>query len=95
MHSVSSSKHKSCSPRQDRPYRYAPHLINKLFGLERELKETDTEQRHLGRQHHSQSLLNPPKAWLDKTQPQVTAQNALSKAVNHLASNWSRLVRYL
>lgn len=29
------------------------------------------------------------------TQPQVTAQNALGKAVNYLASNWSRLVRYV
>lgn len=35
------------------------------------------------------------KAWLDKTQPQVAAQNALGKAVNYLAGNWSRLVRYV
>jgi hypothetical protein len=31
------------------------------------------------------------QTWLEKTQPQVTAQNALGKAINHLASNWLKL----
>ncbi len=35
------------------------------------------------------------QTWLEKTQPQITAQNALGKALNYLASNWSRLVRYV
>ena len=35
-------------------------------------------------------VLEQLKAWLDKTQPQVTAQNALGKALNYLASNWSQ-----
>jgi transposase len=30
----------------------------------------------------------------DKTQPQVTAQNALGKAISYLASNWDKVVRY-
>ncbi|WP_375154750.1 transposase [Pseudomonas sp. PDM25] len=33
-------------------------------------------------------------AWLEKTQPQVTVQNALGKAISYLARNWSKLVRY-
>lgn len=33
-------------------------------------------------------------AWLEKTQPQVTAQNALGKAISYLTSNWNKLVRY-
>lgn len=41
------------------------------------------------------SVLDQLKAWLDKTQPQVAGQTALGKAVNYLASNWSRLVRYV
>jgi hypothetical protein len=32
--------------------------------------------------------------WLEKTQPQVTAQNALGKAISFPASNWIKLVRY-
>ncbi|SFA70187.1 Transposase IS66 family protein [Pseudomonas sp. NFIX10] len=31
---------------------------------------------------------------LQKTQPQVTAQNALAKAISYLASNWTKLMRY-
>ena len=70
-------------------------MINKLYGIERGLKDANDEQRHHGRQQHSLPLLTQLKAWLDKTQPQVTAQNALGKAVNSLASNWSRLERYI
>ena len=73
----------------------ALNLINKLYGIERDLKEASAEQRHQGRQQHSLPLLAQLKAWLEKTQPQVTAQNALGKAVNYLASNWSRLERYI
>jgi transposase len=70
-------------------------MINKLYGIERGLKDANDEQRHHGRQQHSLPLLAQLKAWLDKTQPQVAAQNALGKAVNYLASNWSRLERYI
>ena len=70
-------------------------MINKLYGIERDLKEASAEHRHQGRQQHSLPLLAQLKAWLEKTQPQVTAQNALGKAVNYLASNWSRLERYI
>lgn len=35
------------------------------------------------------------KSWIEKTQPQVTAQNALCKAISYLASNWSKLERYV
>jgi hypothetical protein len=70
-------------------------LINKLYGIERDFKEANAEQRHQGRQQHSLPILTQLHSWLEKTQPQVTAQNALGKAVNYLASNWSRLERYV
>ncbi|MCS9148275.1 IS66 family transposase [Pseudomonas aeruginosa] len=70
-------------------------LINKLYGIERDLKAASDEAREAGRQQHSVPLLAQLRAWLEKTQPQVTAQNALGKALSYLASNWSRLVRYV
>ena len=73
----------------------ALNLINKLYSIERDLKEASVEQRHQGRQQHSLPILTQLHTWLEKTQPQVTVQNALGKAVNYLASNWSRLVRYV
>ena len=70
-------------------------LINKLYGIERDLKDADHNERLDVRQQRSQPLIDQLKAWLDKTQPQVAGQTALGKAVNYLARNWSRLVRYI
>ncbi len=70
-------------------------LINKLYGIERDLKAASDEVRQAGRQQHSVPLLTQLRAWLEKTQPQVTAHNALGKALSYLASNWSRLERYV
>jgi transposase len=71
------------------------YLINKLYGIERDLNAASDSERLAARQQRSQPLLDQLKAWQDKTQPQVAAQTALGKAVNYLASNWSRLVRYV
>ena len=70
-------------------------MINKLYGIERELKDVSDEQRFINRQEKSLPILSQLKSWLDKTQPQVTPQSVLGKAVNYLASNWSRLERYV
>ncbi|PIH96678.1 IS66 family transposase [Pseudomonas syringae] len=69
--------------------------INKLYGIERELKDVSDEQRYVGRQEKSLLELAKLKAWMEKTQPQVTSQSALGKAVNYLANNWTRLERYI
>jgi transposase len=73
----------------------ALNLINRLYAIERELRDASDEQCYLGRQQYSLPVLEQLKGWLDKAQPQVTAQNVLGKALNYLASNWSRLERYV
>src|SRR5690606_33709169 len=73
----------------------ALNLINKLYGIERDLKEANDSERLSARQQRSVPILDQLKAWLDKTLPQVAGQTALNKAVNYLASNWSKLVRYV
>ena len=70
-------------------------IINKLYGIERELKDVSDEQRFVDRQEKSLPILAQLKRWLEKTQSQVTPQRVLGKAVNYLASNWSRLARYV
>ncbi|MGW8461566.1 IS66 family transposase [Pseudomonas sp. CLCA07] len=70
-------------------------MINKLYGIEREFKDASDEQRFTGRQEKSLPILAQLKGWLEKTQPQVTPQSVLGKAVNYLANNWSRLERYV
>lgn len=73
----------------------ALNLINKLYGVERDLSDVSDETRKSGRHERSVPLLGQLKSWMEKTQPQVTAQNALGKALNYLASNWSKLERYV
>ena len=73
----------------------ALNLINKLYGIERELKDASDAERLSARQQRSQPVLDQLKAWLDKAQPQVAGQTSLGKAVNYLANNWSRLERYI
>ena len=73
----------------------ALNLINKLYSIERELKDASDAERQATRVQRSQPLLDQLKTWLDKTQPQVAGQTALGKAVNYLTSNWGRLVRYV
>lgn len=72
----------------------ALNLINKLYGIERDLKDVSDDQRYDARQQNSLPVLTQLKAWLEKTQPQVIARNALGKAISYLASNWHKLVRY-
>ena len=73
----------------------ALNLINKLYGIERDLKDNVDEYRKTGRHERSLPVLAQLKSWMEKTQPQVTAQNALGKAVGYLASNWNKLERYV
>lgn len=70
-------------------------MINKLYGIERELKDGSDEQRFMACQEKSLPILGQLKIWLDKTQPQVTPQSVLGKAVHYLANNWNRLERYV
>jgi len=49
----------------------ALNLINKLYGIERDLKESSDTARFDARQQRSQPILRQSKAWLDKTQPQI------------------------
>ena len=73
----------------------ALNLINKLYGIERDLRASSDAERKIGRHEQSLPILAQLKSWIEKTQPQVTAQNALGKAISYLASNWSKLERYV
>jgi len=73
----------------------ALNLINKLYGIERDLKTGSNNDRKTGRHEQSLPVLAQLKSWMEKTQPQVTAQNVLDKAIGYLANNWSKLERYV
>jgi len=70
-------------------------LISKLYGIEIAYKESSDEGRKKGRQDLSLKVMSELKAWVEKTLPYMTTQNALGKAVTYLANNWSKLERYV
>jgi len=70
-------------------------LISKLYGIEIAYKQSSDEARKKGRQDLSLKVLGELKAWMLKTLPYMTTQNALGKAVNYLANNWNKLERYV
>nr|WP_324294014.1 transposase [Pseudomonas syringae] len=77
---------KSAAQGQNRAADVALNLINKLYGIERALKEGSDEQRYEARQQNSVPVLTQLHTWMEKTLPHVTAQNALGKAISYLAS---------
>src|SRR3546814_7912341 len=61
-------------------------MINELYGIERELKDGDDEQRLIGRQQKSVPILAQLKSWIEKTQPQVTPQSRSEEHTSELQS---------
>ena len=73
----------------------ALNLINKLYDIECYLKACGDTERKIGRHEQSLAVLAHLKSWIEKTQPQVTARNALGKAMRYLTNNWSKLEWYV
>ncbi len=69
-------------------------LIGKLYGIEREHKESSIEARHLARQKLSVPVLAELHVWLEKTQPLVTPKSTLGTALTYMRNLWSLLTRY-
>lgn len=70
-------------------------LINMLYGVERDVKDSDDEDRKAALMELSLPLLTQLKNFVEKMQPQIMVRNALGKAIGYLASNWSKLERYV
>jgi transposase len=69
-------------------------LIGKLYGLEREYKDAQLEDRHAARQRTSVPLLTELHAWMLKTLPLVTPKSALGTALAYMGNLWPQLTRY-
>ncbi|PIL39555.1 hypothetical protein CR103_12275 [Massilia psychrophila] len=69
-------------------------LIGKLYGVERNHKDTGDDARLLARQTLSVPALAALRIWLDKTLPGVTPKSALGTALSYLRDDWPRLTRY-
>jgi transposase len=70
-------------------------FCNRLFAIERDLKDLKPYERYLKRLERSRPVLDAFWAWLNQLSPQVLPKSALGQAVNYCLSQWDKLVAFL
>ncbi|MHB8697679.1 MAG: IS66 family transposase [Sulfuricaulis sp.] len=74
---------------------HALTLIQKLYGVEKAVRNTTPEARYAYRLEHARPILDELYVWLMNTLPQVPPETATGKALHYLHREWTKLVRYL
>ncbi|QQE78833.1 IS66 family transposase [Alicyclobacillus sp. SO9] len=70
-------------------------FCNKLFKIERGLKDASTEKRYKERQKQSRPVLDAFSAWLHTQKDNVLPKSTLGEAVNYCLNQWEKLVTFL
>jgi transposase len=70
-------------------------FCNKLFEIERNLKDVTPEKRYEKRLERSQPVLDAFSAWLREQTPRVLPKSALGKAIKYCRNQWERLETFL
>ncbi len=68
--------------------------IQKLYRIEKQIKDLEPEARYRQRQQHAVPLLAEIRTWLDKSLPQVPPASLTGKALYYLDNQWHKLIRY-
>ena len=69
------------------------HWIQRLYAIERRVKDATPEERLRVRQAESLPLVAALREWLDRALPAVVPQSLTGKAVAYLDAQWLKLVR--
>ena len=68
-------------------------FIQKLYAVEREVKDASPEERHRVRRNRSLPILADLRDWLDASLGVVVPQSLTGKALAYLDGQWPKLVR--
>ena len=69
-------------------------MIGKLYGIEKESKDSTIEARYVARQEKSNPVLNALHDWMEKMLPMVPPKSALGGALSYMRNYWGKLVRF-
>lgn len=69
-------------------------FIQKLYRIEKAIKDDSPEARYRIRQEKAKPLLGEIRTWLDRSLPHVPPQSAVGKALHYLHTQWDKLIRY-
>ena len=70
-------------------------FINKLYLIEREIKQLSDAEKLSVRQQKSQPVLENLKQWLDKHRSRVAKDSLTGKAMTYLHNQWEKLTVYI
>ena len=70
-------------------------FIQKLYVIEKRIKELAPDKRYEIRQKESKPIVDKIKIWMDKSIANVPPKMALGKALYYLHEQWPRLIGYL
>ncbi|ALX50527.1 IS66 family transposase [Lentibacillus amyloliquefaciens] len=70
-------------------------FCNKLFDIERDLKDKSPQERYEKRLERSQPVLEAFLAWLQEQTPRVLPKSAFGKAIKYCRKQWERLEVFL
>jgi transposase len=70
-------------------------FCNKLFAIERELRDATPEERRAGRLERSEPVLKAFKKWLDTHAAMALPKTMFGRAVNYCLNQWDKLVTFL
>lgn len=68
---------------------------NRLFAIERGLKDKTTEERHTARQEQSRPVLDAFSGWLQEQSTHVLPKSTLGTAITYCVNQWSKLTAFL
>jgi len=70
-------------------------FCNRLFDIERALKDTTSSERYRIRLEKSKPVLDEFLAWLNQQRPMVLPKSAFGEAINYCLNQWSKLEAFL
>ncbi|MDE2105038.1 MAG: IS66 family transposase [Patescibacteria group bacterium] len=70
-------------------------FCNKLFKIERDLKDATATERHAEREKRSRPLLDDFRKWLDQQAQIVVPKSATGEAVAYCLNQWGKLTTFL
>jgi len=70
-------------------------FIQKLYLIEKQLKDDSPDQRYQVRQQQASPIIEQIKTWLNKSLLHVPPKTALGKALQYLHNQWERLIGYV
>jgi transposase len=73
----------------------AVRRIDKLYDIEREIKDLDNDDRRSIRQLKSVPLLSSLHEWASRIQAETLPSGKLGEALSYLLTQWPKLIRYV